>query len=107
NGHIHASVDVRRERGGEVPGYLAARAERGIQAAVGVVADHGEVDVARVLGIRHPRQHDLAVRLEANVPGKVPAVIDVGDRLAAAAEGGIQAAIGVVADHGEVAPGAT
>src|SRR5437763_1881015 len=69
DGHIHASVDVHGERRGEVPGDLAARAEGGIQAAVGVVADHGEVPAGR------PRQDDLAVRLEAHGPGEVPAVV--------------------------------
>src|SRR5262249_28397588 len=58
-----------------------------------------------VLGLGRPSNDDLAVRLEGRGKADVEtAVADGGDDLSlggAAAEGGVQAAVGVVTDDGE------
>src|SRR5439155_530108 len=110
--------DEGRGRGivtGEVGDHPAAGSERGIQAAVRVVA--GEREVAR----RDSRRDELAVGLQGQGEGDIGTVeigdgkravarvgadeggAEVGDDLARGAAGGVQRAIRVVAGDGDVA----
>src|SRR5262249_57589331 len=56
------------------------------------------------VGVGGCRQGDVGVRLEGQPPAEVPTAVEVGDDLplAAAAEGRVQAAVGVVPDQDEV-----
>ena len=79
---------------------LAAGAEGGVQPAAGVVARHGEVleeVVAAVEARDRPRHHDPAVRIDGHARGGGRRIAaEVGQDLAADAEGSVQAAVLVV-----------
>src|SRR5206468_3943624 len=83
----------------EVGGHLAAAAERGVEAPISVVPRQGEGVVA---GRGNPRCDDFAVSLMGNSGAHVVAA-EVGGHLAAAAEGAVEAPIGVVPRQREVA----
>src|SRR5207302_3114092 len=79
-------------------GHLAARAERAVQGPGAGIAHQGEI------GARCPGHDDLAVGLEAHAVGMVIGPLaDTSDdnARAAAPEGGVKAAIDVVADQRE------
>ena len=85
----------------EVGGHLAAAAEGRVQAAVGVVAGQGEVEVAAVMAA-DPATTILPSGCSTSAPALSLSPAEVGGHLAAAAEGGVEAAVGVVAGQGEV-----
>ena len=81
-----------------------------VEVAVGVEAGQAEIRLEAAAEIRdRPRQHDLAIGLEGQADrreehGQVGA--EVGGRLAAGAEGGVQLAVAVVPRHAEIADAA-
>ena len=88
---------------GEVGDHLATAAEAGIQAAIWVVAHQGEIaEVVIVASVGVPGGDELTVWLQEQGVGFIPVAEEIGGELAIAVEGGIQAAIGVVARQGEI-----
>ena len=102
--HAEGSVAAAGEVGDDLAG--AGGAEAGVEAAVGVVPRQGEVGAGAGEGFA--RHDDLAVGLHRHAVGSVAAAGEVGDDLAGAggAEGGVEAAVGVVPRQGEVGAGA-
>src|SRR5262249_19880374 len=81
---------------GEVGGNHAAAAETGVEAAVAVVAGQSEVAAGAALE-GEAGGDDLAVTLDGNSSDRADEAGVVRDDLAAAAESGVEAAVGVVA----------
>ena len=83
----------------EVGGDHACGAEAAVQCAVIVETDEGHVVVGEATVAAHD---DPAARLHGHILGDVPLGADRGGELAVAAEGGVQAAVAVVADDAEI-----
>ena len=90
-----AGADRRRHR--------PAGAEAGVQAAVRIVADEGEVHVASIMAV--PGYHDLAVGLQGDAMPLIGGRADRRRYRPAGAEAGVQAAVRIVADEGEIIVG--
>ena len=88
---------------GNRPAALGEFRMAGVQAAVGVVADEGEVIVGSI--IAPPDHHDLAVGLQVNAIPEFGARSDRRRHLAAAAEGSVEAAVRIVTDQGKIIVG--
>ena len=85
--------------------YLAAGAEAGVQAAVRIVADEGEIIVGSIMA--EPGHQYLAVGLQGDVIAIIVARADRRRHRPAGAEAGVQAAVRIVADEGEIIIGST
>ena len=85
---------------------LAVQIEAGVQAAVGVVAGHGEVVEDGAVGgaadFRNSPDHDLPIGLHCHALGIVVVGADGGDHHAGAAQGGVQAAVCTIANECEI-----
>ena len=101
---LEGQVDRREEHGqvgAEVGGGLAAGTEGGVQLAVAVVVRHAEI--ADAVDRDRARHHDLAVGGDGDARRARERVgAEVGQDLAADAEGSVQAAVLVVPRQGEV-----
>ena len=95
----HSECNVLLPRG-EIGRCLAVAAEGGVQGAVGVVAGQGE-RAGKLGAPRRSSGDDLPVRWMATPVAKSDARRKVGGDLAVAAEGGVQAAVWVVAGQRE------
>ena len=79
---------------------MASRTERGIEAAVAVVAHQCEIVIATVVAI--PGDEDLAVGLDGDAVAMIKGAAEVGRELAVSVKTNIKTAVAVVADEGEV-----
>src|SRR5436305_1575918 len=93
--HRHTQSDSYRP---EVSEDLAAVAEAGVQAAIGVVPRQGKPVITVAVGGK-ARDHDLVTLHRHAQSGS--ALPEVGEDLAAVAEPGVQAAVGVVPGQGK------
>src|SRR5205823_634667 len=84
--------------------YLAVAIERGVEAAVAVIAGKTEVEAGRRREVARSGGDDFAVPLDGDAEraGPVGSVADRGRHLAAGTEGGVEAAVAVVAGDAEV-----
>ncbi len=89
---------------GNAERQLAGTVEASIQCTGGIVAHQGNLVESAAYAI--PRQQYLAIALRGDVVGNIIPGADGGGHLAASTEGGIQAAIAVVAHQGEIKIGA-
>ncbi len=94
--HITGYIMAAADSGGE----QAIAAEGGVQTAIGIVARQGEIVVTASFSI--PGDHDPAIGLHRHGMGIIIVAAEIGGEQAIAAEGGVQAAIGVVAHQGEI-----
>ena len=85
----------------EIGEHPAIMRERGVEAAIDVVAGQCDVAVARV-DLRLPGHHDAAVGLQRHAEGQIIIRAHVGQHPTATAEAGIETAINVVTRQREI-----